>query len=208
MTVITAATVNTVTTIIVNVTITTVVTVMKIAAMEMGNIPQKPALSVVTSIDVSIGTEIISDSESHAYSADHPGHSKFNNSFTMKKHDIERIYRNKIVNCRGRGGHPPETLTALSYHTFGIYGHCHGQLTALYLLTALDETAPETSVLKIPSSEAIQNHSTGAENGIGLSGSKDHRGRSRGRGDIVRVRYIFGKREFCEGSASDRSPNR
>ena len=70
-----------------------------------------------------------------------------------------------MVNCRGRGGHPPETLTALGYHTFGIHGHCqghrHGQLTTLYLLTALDETAPETSVL-IPSSEAIQNHSTGA----------------------------------------------
>ena len=63
-------------------------------------------------------------------------------------------------------------------------------------LTALEETAPETSVLQIPSSEAIQNHSTGAENGIGLSGSKDHRGRSGGRGDTVRIRYIFGKREF------------
>jgi len=74
-------------------------------------------------------------------------------------------------------------------------------------LSPLDETAPETSFLQIPSSEAIQNHSTGAENGIGLSGSKDHRGRSGGRGDTVRIRYIFGKREFCEGSAQrDRSP--
>ncbi len=78
----------------------------------------------------------------------------------------------------------------------------------LCLLRPLDETAPEPSILKIPSSEAIQNHSTGAENGIGLSGSEDHRGRSGGRGDTVRIRYIFGKREFCEGSAQrDRSPN-
>jgi len=70
MTVITAmATVTIVTTIIVNVTMVTMV----VTVMKLGNIPQKPALSVVTSIDVSIDTEIISDSESHAYSADHPG---------------------------------------------------------------------------------------------------------------------------------------
>ena len=52
-------------------------------------------------------------------------------------------------------------------------------------LTALDETAPETSVLQIPSSEAIQNHSTGAENGTRLSSSKDHRGRSGGRSAVI-----------------------
>ncbi len=60
-----------------------------IAAMEMDNISQKPVLSTVmsieVSIEVSIGTEIISDSESHAYSADHPGHSKFNNSFNNRQ---------------------------------------------------------------------------------------------------------------------------
>ena len=49
--------------------------------MKLGNMPQKPALPVVTSIEVSIDTEIISGSESSAYSADHPDHSKFNFSF-------------------------------------------------------------------------------------------------------------------------------
>jgi len=200
MTVMTTMSIIIVATVITMSTITTTATMTTV--MKSDNIPQKPALSVVKSIDVSIGTEIISDSESHAYSADHPDHSKFNNSFTMKKHAIERIYRNKIVNCYGRGGHRPETLTALGYHDFGIYGHCHGHRHGQFCpLTALDETAPETSVLQIPSSEAIQNHSTGAENGTRLSSSKDHRGRSGGRGDTVRIRYIFGKREFCEGSA-------
>ena len=44
-------------------TITTTATMTTV--MKLGNMPQKPALSVVTSIDVSIDTEIISDSESY-----------------------------------------------------------------------------------------------------------------------------------------------
>lgn len=93
MTVMTAmATVNTVTTIIVIITMVTMVitTVMMIAAMEMGNISQKPALSTVMSIDVSIDTEIISGSESSAYSADHPDHSKSNFSF-ISLEDTEEL---------------------------------------------------------------------------------------------------------------------
>ena len=46
-----------------------------------------------------------------------------------------------MVNCRGRGGHPPETLTALGYHTFGIYGHCHGHCDHLCPLRFPDNTA-------------------------------------------------------------------
>lgn len=58
--------------------------------MKLGNIPQKPALSTVMSIDVSIDTEIISDSESNVYSADHPDHSKFNFSF-ISLEDTEEL---------------------------------------------------------------------------------------------------------------------
>ena len=114
-----------------------------------------------------------------------------------------------MVICYDRGDHHPRTLTAIGYYALNVYDHIYDHRYDQFCpLTALDETAPETSFLQIPSSEAIQNHSTGAENGIGLSGSKDHRGRSGGRGDTVRIRYIFGKREFCEGSAQrDRSPN-
>ena len=69
-------------------TITTTATMTTV--MKLGNMPQKPALSVVTSIGVSIGTEIISDSESNAYSADHPDHSKFNFSF-ISLEDTEEL---------------------------------------------------------------------------------------------------------------------
>lgn len=136
-------------------TVITITTTATMTTVKLGNIPQKPALSVVTSIDVSIGTEIISDSESNAYSADHPGHSKFNNSFKIKKHRYrESTERNKVGIYHGRGGHPPETPTALGYQTFSIYGHyrghCYGHnlylLTALYPSDSRSETASVTSV--------------------------------------------------------------
>ncbi len=70
------------------ITITTTATMTTV--MKLGNIPQKPALSVVTSIDVSIDTEIISDLELYAYRADHPDHSKFNFSF-ISLEDTEEL---------------------------------------------------------------------------------------------------------------------
>ena len=182
---------------------TTVMTMIT-TVMESGNIPQKPALSVVTSIDVSIDTEIISDSESHAYSADHPGHSKFNNSFTMKKHDIERIYRNKIGICRGRGGHPPETLTALGYHTFGIHGHCHGHLCPL---DSPDETALAASVLQF--SAMCAHPSQPRPVTTGTARSEDRRGDLGGRFDTrfcPNPIFFTGEKGVLR-ERSDRSPN-
>lgn len=154
-----------------------------------------------------IATEIISSIESKTYKGGHSGHRKIQVIKIINKHTdngrttLNTAYRknNKVGNYCDHYDHPPRTLAGTAFCAFGCNGHHRDpcdQLTTLYLLTALDETAPETSVLQIPSSEAIQNHSTGAENGIGLSGSKDHRGRSRGRGDTVRIRYIFGNREF------------
>jgi len=185
MTVMTTMSIIIVATVITMSTITTTATMTTV--MKSDNIPQKPALSVVTSIDVSIGTEIISDSESNAYSADHPDHSKFNNSFKIKKHRYrESTERNKVGIYRGRGGHPPETLTALGYHTFCIHGHCHGhrhgQSTALYLLTAPDETALAASVLQF--SAMCAHPSQPRPVTTGTARSEDHRGRSGGRSDI------------------------
>ncbi len=101
-------------------TVITITTTATMTTVKLGNIPQKPALSVVTSIDVSIGTEIISDSESNAYSADHPPETP-----TALGYQTFSIY-----------GH--------------YRGHCYGHnlylLTALYPSDSRSETASVTSV--------------------------------------------------------------
>lgn len=174
------ATVNTVTTIIVIIMVTMVITTVMIAAMEMGNISQKAALTVVMSIDAPIDTEIISDLELYAYSADHPDHSKFRKSLIKNRHrgveripplrhrDVENI-RMKTGVYRGRGGHPPETLMALGYQTFNTYGHYYGHYYGQfnrYLPNPLGNTALRTTApTKFPSTCGLEPFTNGAREG-------------------------------------------